>query len=227
MKYGYITSNPACGADLPPEEIKEPKKLPTGNQLTQLIERLKEPISTAVWLAAVTSIRPEELAFKWKDLNAEKRELMIVRAVMSGKLHTPKYHRVNRPIRLTEADVKRLLDLKAWMKAKDEDWVFPNSRKTGPIWHEDLLSRRIQPVADELGLPHITWRLLRHSGTTKMVAAKVDIKAAQQRLGHSRPPLFSSTMRRSSTSRRTRQPSCSAINSAAVFSTLEGRMWLI
>jgi hypothetical protein len=43
-----------------------------------------------------------------------------------------------------------------------EDWMFPNSRKTGPIWHEDLLSRCIQPVADELGLPHITWRLLRH-----------------------------------------------------------------
>jgi hypothetical protein len=38
--------------------------------------------------------------------------------------------------------------------------MFPNNRKTGPIWHEDLLTRSIQPVAKELDLPHITWRLL-------------------------------------------------------------------
>jgi site-specific recombinase XerC len=154
-KYGYMTSNPARGADLPPDEIKEPKILPTSDQLTQLIERLKEPISTAVWLVAVTSIRPEELAFKWKDLNVVKRELWVVRAVNKGKFHTPKYHHANRTIRLTEADVLHLLALKERVKAQDDDLVFPNRTKTGsilkrgPIWHERLLSRRIQPVADE------------------------------------------------------------------------------
>ncbi|QNI35799.1 tyrosine-type recombinase/integrase [Edaphobacter albus] len=83
------------------------------------------------------------------------------------------------------------------MKAKDEDWVFPNriknagkKMKPGPIWHETLMSRRIQPVARELGLPHITWRLLRHWGATQMVAARVPIKAAQERLGHSCPDLL-------------------------------------
>jgi integrase/predicted DNA-binding transcriptional regulator AlpA len=193
IKYGYITSNPACNADLPPEEVKEPKKLPTGDQLIQLIDALEEPISTMVYLVSVTSIRPEELAFKWLDLNAGTRDLWVVRAINKGKLHTPKYHRVNRPIRLTEADVHRLLQLKERMKAQDDDWMFPNRikkgkiMKPGPIWHEHLLARRIQPVADSLGLPHITWRLLRHWGATQMVAAKVDIKAAQQRLGHSRP----------------------------------------
>jgi hypothetical protein len=33
-----------------PEEIKEQKLLPTNDQLSTLIERLKEPVSTAVWL---------------------------------------------------------------------------------------------------------------------------------------------------------------------------------
>jgi integrase len=117
----------------------------------------------------------------------------VVRAINKGKLHTPKYHRVNRPIRLTEADVHRLLTLKERVKAQDDDWMFPNRikkgkiMKPGPIWHEHILARRIQPIADRLGLPHITWRLLRHWGATTMIAAKVDIKAAQQRLGHSRP----------------------------------------
>ncbi|HEY1743328.1 MAG TPA: tyrosine-type recombinase/integrase [Granulicella sp.] len=75
----------------------------------------------------------------------------------------------------------------------EPDWMFPNRikrgkiMKPGPIWHEHLLARHIRPVADRLGLPHITWRLLRHWGATQMVAARMDIKAAQQRLGHSRP----------------------------------------
>jgi hypothetical protein len=53
-----------------------------------------------VYLVSVSSIRPEEFAFKWFDLNAATRELWVVRAINKGKLHTPKYHKANRPIRL-------------------------------------------------------------------------------------------------------------------------------
>jgi integrase len=196
IKYGYMKSNPACRADLPPEEVKERKRLPTGDQLIALINALMEPISTMVYLVSVTSIRPEELAFKWLDLNATTRDLWVVRAINKGKLHTPKYHRSNRPIRLTEADVQRLLALKERKRAQDDDWMFPNRikkgkiMKPGPIWHEHLLARHIQPAADRLGLPHITWRLLRHWGTTQMTSAKMEIGAVQQRLGHSRPNIL-------------------------------------
>jgi len=109
IKYGYISSNPARGADLPPEPVKERLELPTGDQLVALIERLEDPIGEAVWLVSISCVRPEELAFKWIDLDAKKRDLWVVRAVNRGKLHTPKYHRSNRPIRLTQADVERLL----------------------------------------------------------------------------------------------------------------------
>ena len=113
------------------------------------------------------------------------------------QLRAPKYYHTNRPIRLTEADVKRVLALKARMNATDEDWMFPNHirksgkrMKPGSIRHEDFLGSVIQPVADSLGLPHITWRLLRHWGATQMVEARVPIKAAQERLGHSRPDIL-------------------------------------
>src|SRR5580704_12036794 len=73
---GYMTSNPAGGIDLPPEGIKEQKKLPTGDHIIiQLINALEEPISTLVYLVSVTSVRPEELAFKWLDMVAETRNL--------------------------------------------------------------------------------------------------------------------------------------------------------
>jgi site-specific recombinase XerC len=197
IKYGYLESNPASVADLPPKGVKVRKKLPTGDQLTLLINALEEPMSTLVYLMAVSSIRPEELAFKWCDLDAENLNLMVVRAVNQGEIHTPKYHRSDRPIRLTEADVRRLLAMKERMKAQDDDWMFPNrikkvgtKMKPGPIWHETILGRRVQPVARKLDLPHITWRLLRHWGVTKMIRAKMELPAVQQRVGHSRPGIL-------------------------------------
>jgi hypothetical protein len=146
-----MDANPATVADLPPKGVKERKKLPTGDQLSLLINALKEPISTLVYLMAVSSIRPEELAFKWIDLHPEDLNLWVVRAVNQGEIHTPKYHRSDRPIRLTEAHVQRLLALKERMKAQDDDWMFPNrikqgkTMKPGPIWHETILGRRVQP----------------------------------------------------------------------------------
>jgi hypothetical protein len=67
-------------AELPPEGIKEDAPLPTGSQLELLIANLPYMLGEAVWLVAVTCIRPEELAFKWSDLDVEKRQLWIKRA---------------------------------------------------------------------------------------------------------------------------------------------------
>src|SRR5260370_31558495 len=100
---------------------------------------------------------------------------MVVRAMNQGKFHTPKYHRANRPIRLTEADVQRLLRLKDQAKAQDDDWMFPNrirkgrTLKPGPIRYEHLLEPKIKPVPTRLGLPHITWHLLRPRGPVPMI----------------------------------------------------------
>jgi integrase/predicted DNA-binding transcriptional regulator AlpA len=192
IKFGYIKFNPARSSDLPPEEVKEDPELPTPADLIQLIEALPEPYSTMVYLVSVSSIRPEELAFKWSDLKPEICNLEIVRAMNKGKFHTPKYQKGKRILRLTKADVARLLTLKRRMHAQDDDWMFRNRikngtiRKPGPIWHEHVLARQIQPVARRLGLPHITWRLLRHWGATQLVGGGADVKVVQQRLGHSR-----------------------------------------
>lgn len=80
--------------------------------------------------------------------------------------------------------------MKKRMGAGDEDWMFPHSRKTGSMVHEQIMGKKVQPMARKLGLPHITWRLLRHWGTTLMVESHVPLKAAQQRLGHSRPDIL-------------------------------------
>jgi integrase len=50
-----------------------------------------------------------------------------------------------------------------------------------------VLRRKIQPKAKELGLPHVTWRLLRHWNSTVLQDSGVPVRVAMERLGHSRP----------------------------------------
>src|SRR5258708_16393040 len=120
-----MTSNPASRTHLPPDEVKEPAKLPTSGQLALLIENLEEPYSTIVYLVSVSSIRPEELVFRWSDLRPETRDLWIVRAMNKGKFHTPKYQDGHRLIRLTAADVDRLVSLNRRCYPRVLHLIFP------------------------------------------------------------------------------------------------------
>lgn len=111
-------------------------------------------------------------------------------AIDQRDLHTPKYHRVKRPIRISDADLERL---KRFMAKRPDDgpdaWLFPASRGSGPKEYRNVLRRSIQPKARELGLPNVTWRLLRHWHTTVLQDSGVPVKVAQERLGHSRPEI--------------------------------------
>jgi integrase len=66
---------------------------------------------------------------------------------------------------------------------------FSSENPEAPLRHEDVLSRKIQPKVRELGLPHVTWRLLRKWGSTHLIANRLSVNAVQERLGHSRPDI--------------------------------------
>jgi integrase len=105
-----------------------------------------------------------------------------------GDIHTPKYHRQSRPIRLADSDLE---GLRVFMAKRPEDraddWLFPNKAGTAPKEYVNVLRRKIQPKVEEHGLPHVTWRLLRHWHSTVLQDSGVPVKVAQERLGHSRP----------------------------------------
>ncbi len=104
-----------------------------------------------------------------------------------GHFQAPKSHRSERPIKLNAEDAKRLAEyLRHTPNASEDDWLFPNCRGTGPVRTHNVLRRIIQPTARELGLPHVTWHLLRHWNATVMHEEGVPLKVAQERLGHAR-----------------------------------------
>jgi integrase len=111
----------------------------------------------------------------------------VVEAINNGKPHSPKTHRSRRPIQLDEEQWERLEEfLRLDPGAKEDGWLFPNNRGTGPLRADNVLERIIRPKVKELGLPRITLHLLRHWNLTTMVEEGVPVKVAQERLGHSR-----------------------------------------
>jgi integrase len=83
-----------------------------------------------------------------------------------------------------------MLRVRAFMEkrpnATPEDWLFPSDRMDGPKQYASIMTKKIQPKAKSLGLPHVTWRLFRHWHATLMSDSKVPVKATQERMGHSR-----------------------------------------
>jgi len=121
-------------------------------------------------------------------LRTTKKCVWVREAVNHGDLHTPKYHRQNRPIRIADADLERLREFMAKRPDDPEDaWLFPAEGGDNPKEYVNVLRRKIQPKAKELGLPHVTWRLLRHWHSTVLQDSGVPVRVAQERLVHSRP----------------------------------------
>lgn len=190
-KYRYVRHNPVHEVELPPEPVRPMADLPTPEQLQSLIEALDEEARIMVWLDCVTGVRPSELlGLRRRSIDFQRKCIWIVEAVNNTRVHTPKFHRSNRPIHLTEADMERLRGFLAkHPDAKPDDWVFPSKRVNGPKQYASIMTRKIQPKAKSLGLPHITWRLFRHWHATLLGDSSVPIKATQERLGHSRPEI--------------------------------------
>jgi integrase len=187
-KYRYANHNPVHEVELPPEPVRPMKELPTAEQLQLLIEALDEEEQIMVWLDCITGARPSELlGLRRRSVDFQRNCIWIVEAVNNSRVHTPKFHRANRPIQLTEGDMEHLRGFLARRPdAGPDDWVFPSDRVNGPKQYASIMTRKIQPKAKRLGLPHVTWRLFRHWHATLLGDARVPVKATQERMGHSR-----------------------------------------
>jgi excisionase family DNA binding protein len=188
VKYGYVRSNPVRLVEMPSEPVRFQPELPTDEELQKFQNALQEPYRTMVWLGCATGVRVSELlGLRWKSIDWKHQCLWIREAVHDGEIDSPKTHRSCRPIRLAKAELERLKKFQARNpRANQDGWVFLNTRGTGPFRADNLLEHVLRPTAENLGIPRITWHLLRHWHSTVLHDEGVPIKVAQERLGHSR-----------------------------------------
>ena len=193
IRYGFLPrheeSNPikyvrqSAGSDVVPIIF-------TKEQIWKIIGYLQEPARTMAFLDAFTGLRISELlGLKWSDIDFERSEVNVRRAIVYGVVGNCKSKASKRPVALDPvlADTLRHWRLKTPYN-KPEDWVFASTRLSGrkPLNPGMIRKRHLQPAARKAGvIGNIGWHTFRRTLATLFIADGVDVKTVQESLRHS------------------------------------------
>lgn len=193
-----LPNNPAKGAlgrrrEWAPHEFQ----IWTPKEVERFLLKVKVDRLFALWrvLAWTGMRRGEALGLKWADFHTETRTLAIRRALAlsSGRTYvsTPKAGR-SRSIALDRETIA-ILRRHRTAQARERrargckppgslDWIFcgVDGRELSPC----RVSRRFKQLVQQTGLPDIRLHDLRHTHASHLIMAGANIKAVQERLGH-------------------------------------------
>ena len=202
VKYQYLVKNPVEGVKLPPDRKgKRIKPYVTPQHFQAMIQLIREPYATMVFVAVYTGLRVSELiGLKWGDV--QSTSITIDERYCRGDWGAPKSEASNATIPVNDAVIQRIEALKSMIVAVKagsgtrrykvvrasgpEDLVFQSLVKGVPMRDNNILVRHIKPAALKIGLPWVNWQVLRRSFATWLKLAGADVKDAQGLMRHSR-----------------------------------------
>ena len=112
VQYSYLVKNPVEGVRLPPQKKgKRVKPYVTPQQFEALIELIREPYGTMVYVAVYTGLRVSELiGLKWGDVG--ENAITIDERYCRGDWGTPKSEASNATIPVNDCVIRRIEALK-------------------------------------------------------------------------------------------------------------------
>jgi integrase len=195
VRWGKLRANPAELAE-PPRPAPVEMRVWSAEQLGAFLDAVAEDRLRACWvLAATTGMRRGELVgLRWDDVDLDASRLSVRRSRVAVRYEVvegePKSGRA-RMIDLDGATVaelrshrKRQLEERlAWGEAyQDSRYLF--TREDGTAIHPHSLSQFFEKRVARAGLPALPFHGLRHTHATLGLAAGVEAKVMQERLGH-------------------------------------------
>jgi integrase len=139
-------------------------------------------------LLVLTGLRVGELlALRWGNVDLNARVLQVVETMYDGHFDKPKTKRGMRTIPIG-AETEEILTVLRPVAVDARALVFAKSDET-PLDRWNLLRKHLKPATKKLGLPGVTWLLLRHSHATMLDVVGTPIGTMQSLLGHSAPEI--------------------------------------
>lgn len=208
-----IFKNPATGCLRDFREETEKKYALTYEQEKEFLERveIRKPAMYCLFSILLnTGMRIGELCgLTWNDVDFYKKEISInhqfAKRQINGKFtsycsSTTKTPAGMRTIYMNDKIYKLFREQqKVWLAVPNKnpdyevngfkDFIFL-SRRTGEPFYEYTVNKAMKRIEEmnserEIQLPHITPHILRHTFSTRLAEAGIDIKVAQAILGHS------------------------------------------
>jgi len=202
VRYGILVKNPVTGLKLPPaKKGKLTKPYLTPSQFAVLVELIREPYATMVYVAVYTGLRVSELV-GLRRRNVHEDSITIDERCSRGDWGAPKSKSSNATIAVNSAVIQRIsrlrcltVEVKAGSATRryravksdgPDDLVFQSLAKGAPMRDNNILTRHIKPAGRRLGLGFVNWTCLRRSHATWLKMAGADVKDAQAQMRHAR-----------------------------------------
>lgn len=156
------------------------------DEIRRVLEQLVERYRTMVRVAAYLGLRASEIiGLQWGDFDWEDLTVLGRRGVVHGRVADTKTEASQLPLPVDA----RLADALQQQRRRNlyvgsEDWVFANPDGR-PRSQESILLHQLKPAAVRAGVGKIGWHTFRHSYSTMLRGAQVDLKVQQELLRHS------------------------------------------
>jgi integrase len=179
---GYITENVAQKTKLPRRQHGTERVVLTPIQVRDIAAVLNEPARSVTLLLVLTGLRVGELlALRWGSIDLKARLLRVCETVYDGHFDQPKTKRSARTIPIGTETAEILVGI--CPAAVDPKALVFATREGLPLDRWNLLRKHLKPAAKKLGLPGVTWHLLRHSHATMLDSVGTPIGTMQSLLG--------------------------------------------
>lgn len=198
MKWQVVQRNPVDASDPPKKQSQLDMRTWTNAQLLQFLDVASEHRHSALWwLLATTGMRRgEALGLRWSDVDLERREVRIQRALVNvdgGRdWSTPKTKAGRRTIVIDDDMVTALKAHRARQNAEklalgagyaDQDLI--TAQEDGQSVGPTRITEQFTRLSKRAGLPHIRLHDLRHTYATLALEAGIHPRVVQEQLGHS------------------------------------------
>lgn len=179
-----IDSNPVISVKISKGLKKEKRDMITPEQIEIIKNNADYPLFGlfAFFLLYTGCRRGEALALQWGDIDLKAKLITISKSAYynsnSAKIKAPKTQAGNREIIIIDALSKKLTG-----KHKKTDYVFSLTQGKEPL-KESQATKGWKKYCKDVGLENVTPHMLRHTYASILYEAGIDVKSAQDLLGH-------------------------------------------
>jgi len=158
-------------------------------EITAILDKLPEPLRTAVELDAFTGLRRGELiGLQWQDVDFGSLVIHVRRSVVQMVDGATKTEASAKDVPLDVDLAESLLRFRqSSVYTREADWVFASHRMKGkqPLWPDSLWARHGKPAVQAAGITkRVSYHTFRHTFGTLLNANGENPKVVQELLRH-------------------------------------------
>jgi integrase len=157
----------------------------TEDSFHAIVQTLKEPYKTMVFVAQCLGLRVSEIAaLQWADFDFEKRQLLVQRSIVNNRVDDVKTEYSHDYVPLHDSLVEVLLAWSSQAYPTEEGWVFANPMTNRPYYPTEIQKRHLRPLGIKLGIGPIGWHTFRHTYRSWLDETGAPMKVQQELMRH-------------------------------------------